>query len=129
MLYEFLKGTTVANQFTIYDCINATDQWLESTHNYIQWCFPNRKPSSVVADAPILTDDELYKMLNDEVCIRNIKSMTNRMIQFYDSRPVKSSFNHNCRRITRILEAKKYEFAFIKEVLRTGEKVRIIQVE
>lgn len=110
MLYEFLKGATTGdNQFTIHDCINATDRWLENTHNYIQWCFPNRKPSSVDKNAPILTDDELYKILDDEVCVRNIKSMTNRMIHFYDNHPVKSSFDHNCRRITRIL-------LFLKEI-------------
>ncbi len=109
MLYEFLKGTMQVNQFTIYDCINATDQWLESTHNYIQWCFPNHKQSSVSKNAPILTDNELNKILNDEICVSNIKSMTNRMIQFYDNNPVKSSFNHNCKRITRIL-------LFLKEI-------------
>lgn len=109
MLYEFLKGTMQVNQFTIYDCINATDQWLESTHNYIQWCFPNHKQSSVIKNAPILTDNELNKILNDEICVSNIKSMTNRMIQFYDNNPVKSSFNHNCKRITRIL-------LFLKEI-------------
>lgn len=109
MLYEFLKGTARNNQFTVYDCINADDQWLECTHDYIQWCFPNRRPSAIIENAPVLTDTELNKILNDKTCIRNIKSMTDRMMRFYDRHPVKSSLNHNCKRITRIL-------LFLKEI-------------
>lgn len=108
-LYDFLRGVS---PFSIYDCINAPYQWLERTHNYIQWCFPNRTPSSVVKYAPVLTDAIVDKILNSETCLHNIKSMTDQMIQFYEQHPVRSSFDHNCKRITRIL-------LFLYEIDRT----------
>lgn len=102
-ILNFYKGIPNKNGISIYDCINASDEWLEMTHNYIQWCFPNRVPSKVCPDVEVLTDDILKGLTEDGECLTNIRKMTDRMIEFYKNNPVESSLNHNSLRITRIL--------------------------
>jgi len=45
------------------EILDQDDLWLEATHDFIQWLFPNREPSRVNAHAPILTSGVIAAFL------------------------------------------------------------------
>lgn len=104
MLYEFLAGKAPANGFTVYDCIDADDTWIETTHDFIQVCFPTYEPSAVLPDAEVLTDETIQLIQSDKICMRNLYRMASRMLSFYTVHPVLLAWDHNCKRLTRIMK-------------------------
>ena len=38
--------------------LKQSDQWLEETHDYVQWLFPTDEKSLFNADAPIISQSE-----------------------------------------------------------------------
>lgn len=108
------------------DIQRANDEWLEKTHNYIQWLFPNREPSPYNPDAPVLDDDtiEIFRSRNDlklEVA-RSLETM----IEFYQLDVTTpwwvTKKNHNYLRITRILNSLR-EFQMFEEACDFFDKL------
>lgn len=93
------------------DILLSPDNFLESSHDYIQWLFPNRKPSFINPHAPVLTDDLVkhFKLRPD--LIENVRRSLKRMIKFYQMDIEHpwwvSKNNHNFSRCTRILHTLK----------------------
>lgn len=111
-LIEFFEGTIRDSSGRLLSEIRgASNKWLEETHDYIQWMFPNREPSVFNPDAPLLDDEtiESFKLRND--LKYEVGLCLERMIYFYnldelEERPRPwwvSKKNHNFLRITRIL--------------------------
>ncbi|WP_413171350.1 alpha/beta fold hydrolase [Anabaena azotica] len=102
-------------------------EWLEKTHDYIQWLFPLTERSRFNPNAPILTDDDIQSFHNREDLKRNLVTSLKLMLGFYglscqESKDgaikikIDQSFaerkkvwvhwgNHNHLRITRILRS------------------------
>ena len=38
------------------EILQQDDDWLEATHDYIQWLFPLREPSQAVPGSPVVRD-------------------------------------------------------------------------
>ena len=107
----------------IFEYINATDDWLEITHDYIQWAFPNFVPG-MNRYAPLMTNRLTLFIKTNPVAHYYSMKMFERMMLFYGFSFIKegdrkgvclkrNSFNrffrwttphnHNYLRITRIL--------------------------
>ncbi|TAE58132.1 MAG: hypothetical protein EAZ76_11575 [Nostocales cyanobacterium] len=117
-------------------------EWLEKTHDYIQWLFPLMEGSRFNIHAPILTDEDIQIFQDSEDLKSNLFTSLKLMLGFYglscaekeDGKieiKMNASFyerkkdwlhwgNHNHLRITRILKClcllglEKYAQAFLK---------------
>ena len=105
---------------------------LEIAHDYIQWMFPLNEGSNYNANAPILTEDDIYIFRKSMEAKQNMLCSLERMLEFYglymiideDGYPIiemnlnggKNDFQQRCRnwisrnkhnylRITRILKS------------------------
>lgn len=104
------------------DILEQDDNWLEVTHDYIQWLFPNKDKSRVTPGAPTITREIQQEFLNDELLREHLKASFYRMLAFYGlaviGNEIKKSPNweqrknnwfindtHNNLRITRILKS------------------------
>lgn len=91
------------------DILALDDKTLEEDHFYIQWLFPNKEPSHINLDAPLLTDEVITEFKSHPELIANVKRSLNRISSFLkmdDEHPwwaVKNDHNH--LRITRILHS------------------------
>lgn len=103
------------------DILSQDDFWLEYTHNYIQWLFPNQEPSGVYKNAPTINDEVITAFAENPLLQQQLRRALMRMLAFYglemenitvkkagnwDARK-KNWFtrrNHNALRITRILK-------------------------
>lgn len=103
----------------LVDIWAQSDEWLEKTHDYIQWMFPNRDPSPVSPKAPILTDEVVEEFKSNEYLITQVRTSLNRMIRFYEMDEENpwwcTKNNHNYLRCTRILHTLR-EFGMLKEL-------------
>jgi len=90
------SGRTLDHYFSF-----STEQ-KEKIHDYIQWMFPNREPSSVNPDAPVLEDKDI-----DQFAYIHAASLYNFFIEFLQSEYHDEIFgnpvNHNHLRITRVI--------------------------
>ncbi|HYZ86398.1 MAG TPA: opioid growth factor receptor-related protein [Bryobacteraceae bacterium] len=99
-------------------------EWLESTHDYIQWLFPLDEPSDFNSHAPILTGDDIAAFRNDPLLQASLQQSLDVMLRFYGLESESESGritrsrqfgqragiwltpdNHNHLRLTRILKS------------------------
>ena len=103
-IIEFLKGTGKDNNGrSLEEILNWSDARLESSHDTIQWLFPNIDPSRFNPDAPKLTTAEIEAMKTPEVQQGVLKTY-DRFTEFYNKPHWLRPNNHNYRRLTRILK-------------------------
>lgn len=122
-LVEFYRGAGRDHRGRRLDEILARDDdWLEGTHDFIQWLFPLREASGVNPFAP-LVDDEVRDAFDADPALRaRLRTSLDRMLAFYGlvrsaDGIVKSpdwperkgnwflASTHNDLRITRILKS------------------------
>lgn len=120
-IIDFYLGNSPDSEGRMLDDILAfTDGQLEATHDYIQVLFPLREPSPFNENAPLLTDAIVYEFTEGEnslVLRSGLFCAFLRMLKFYrfdlsiakitisdnfDGKWI-TKYNHNFRRITRIL--------------------------
>ena len=84
----FLQGKEKDNKGRyLFDYWEADNQWLEETHNYIQWMFPLDKRSfHHPLVAPALKEYELEMAKQDEIIQYNMIMSFQRMLEFYGLR-------------------------------------------
>jgi hypothetical protein len=124
-LIDFYSGIGVDHRGRTLDEIVARDnEWLEHTHDYIQWLFPLPEPSRFNPHAPLLTDADQAQFARRPELQANMVRAFRRMLQFYKffvdepgddgtrlqivplpaiRRHWLSPSNHNYLRVTRIL--------------------------
>ncbi|MBS0653134.1 MAG: hypothetical protein JSR39_06335 [Verrucomicrobia bacterium] len=83
-LLNFYRGTHVDNQGRTLAQIWAwDDNQLEAVHNYIQWLFPNARPSGPNPTAPLLNDEMVQAFASDPALRNNLHTSFLRMLRFY----------------------------------------------
>jgi hypothetical protein len=104
------------------DIWSWSDNELEQCHDFIQWMFPLDEPSSVNADAPLVTQEDQASFRSDFVLRNAYQRSLKRFLQFlglgiaadgsvgrainFDSKEAVWKYtNHNCLRITRLLKS------------------------
>lgn len=104
---SFLSGRapTGHNRF-IEEILRYSDTRLERDHEYIQWLFPNQRPSRYNPSAPTLDTRALEEIKSSPAAMQNFSAGLDLLRAFYSRnshwlRP----HDHNHLRITRIIEA------------------------
>jgi hypothetical protein len=128
-LIDFYGGIGVDHRGrTLDDTLARDNEWLEHTHDYIQWLFPVAEPSRFNPHAPLLTDSDRAEFERQPELRANMERAIRRMLKFYGffvdepggdrtrlqivplpaiRRHWLSPGNHNYLRITRILTSLK----------------------
>ncbi len=89
LLIHFFLGTGTDHRGrSLMQIVEKPDQWLERTHDYIQWIFPLYIPSRFNPFAPVLTEQvhEAFNHRDDPnqaTLQRNFEAAICRMLQFY----------------------------------------------
>ncbi len=65
------------------DILRMDDDWLERTHDYIQWLFPLPEPSAVNPTAPLVTPEVRDAFRDDVLMRRHLRASLVRMLRFY----------------------------------------------
>lgn len=68
---------------TLAQILAWSDAQLEAVHNYIQWLFPNARPSGPNPTAPLLNDEMIEAFASDPLLRTNLRSSFLRMLRFY----------------------------------------------
>jgi hypothetical protein len=101
------------------DIIAQNDDWWESTHNFIQWIFPNRQFSFHNPAAPLLTDEVVAEFRSREDLKEVVRAVLKRFYIFLKIDEPNpwwvTNNNHNFLRITRVLHTLR-EFEMKKEL-------------
>jgi len=129
-IIEFYLGNIPDNRGrTLEQIWKKHHQWLEATHDYIQWLFPLTKRSQFNTNAPILIASDIQRFQASEELRNRLAQSLNLMLDFYGlsceenevgvaSIRLSKTFperkqvwlhwgNHNHLRITRILKSLK----------------------
>lgn len=120
-LLEFYRGHQPDHRGRLLaEILQQDDDWLEFTHDYIQWLFPNREPSGVLPVAPLITPVIEKAFCEDPALRQQLRVCFYRLLAFYGltdtgaeieragNWPLRmhgwfTSNTHNSLRITRIL--------------------------
>jgi len=111
----------------VSEILSQGDEWLEFTHDYIQWLFPLTEASAFNPDAPVLTPSAIAEFRSDPALGERLQQAYQLMLGFYGfqselnasgglkvtrsaafeprAKNWLTSGNHNHLRITRILKS------------------------
>lgn len=113
LLFEFYSGTGVdIRHRSFQELIELGDNFLEKSHDIVQWLFPLDEPSLHNKYAPLLDNETIEKMLESPECMANLELAGQRFLKFFGD-PVSAQTekpawvrpgNHNYLRITRIIK-------------------------
>ena len=104
------------------EIVRQDDDWLEITHDYIQWLFPLADLSRASVNAPLLDKATIDAFATDELLRNHIRAAFMRMLRFYglkvtpdgvgkaDNWPERKTEwfhenTHNSLRLTRMLKS------------------------
>ncbi len=107
---------------TLTQILNQSDEWLESTHDFIQWLFPLSAKSGANPDAPLIDSKLISAFSLNEIGVNNLIKAFDRMLKFYglhrENETIRKGSNwdsrkgfwfteptHNDLRITRIISS------------------------
>ena len=65
------------------EVVKQDDDWLETSHDYIQWLFPLTEHSRVVPNAPTLSVNDIKVFTADDLLKQHMLIALRRMLQFY----------------------------------------------
>ena len=124
-IIEFYNGSGTDHKGRSWaEIVSQTDEWFESTHDFIQWLFPLQEKSKFNKEAPLLTDSDIFEFQKNKLLKIRIRTTLLVMLTFYglyidfsqnkvskeewfvESKKIWiSPNNHNYLRITRILKS------------------------
>jgi hypothetical protein len=107
ILLEFFEGRARTDHgLSIADLLTYSDRELEADHQYIQWLFPNRRPSRYNPSAPLATPEAIEAVQASPEALNNFRSGLSLLTAFYvRNQHWLRERSHNHLRITRIIEA------------------------
>lgn len=135
-LVDFHLGTAPDDHGRKFDAILAhDDEWLEYTHNFIQWLFPLTSISGANPTAPTLDEAQIAEFRSNPALQKQLLRAFDRMLDFYGLARTASSIDkapnweqrkslwfthpsHNHLRISRILKC--------LNTLGMGQEARIL---
>ena len=104
--YDFLSGgVDHAGRTHAFIC-DQSDDWIESTHDFIQWLFPIEDERSRGASIPNLTDEEVEMIKQSEEAQKAMLLSASRMRRFWSkNQHWVTEHDHNHLRITRCIKS------------------------
>jgi hypothetical protein len=103
-IVDFLEGVEPnINKLYIQDIWDLSDEEIENTHDFIQWLFPNDKPSRYNLAAPVLSEQDITDIKKSKKAQTNLKYSANWFLNFLDRHSYWiDKHDHNQLRIKRI---------------------------
>jgi hypothetical protein len=99
---RFLSGSRDPQGRTVNTILTASDHWLEMSHDWVQWAFPNQGASAFNEDAPVWTEEEA-RSLSPEAR-NNLRQLLKRFEKFLQNTTWwRHRSDHNHARITRVI--------------------------
>lgn len=84
LLVDFFSGVGTDDRGRRLDFIvDQSDEWLECTHDYIQWLFPLAVKSGANPDAPLVSDGLVDLFRVNQTAQNNMLRGLDRMLSFY----------------------------------------------
>ena len=122
LLYFYYGGHPDHKGRLLAEILRQDDDWLETTHDYIQWLFPLQKPSLANTHAPLLSRTDVEAFSKDEILRNHLRASLYRMLAFFGLAISENSIQrannwelrrtiwfdehtHNSLRISRMLES------------------------
>ena len=104
--YDFLSGgVDHAGRTHAFIC-DQSDDWIESTHDFIQWLFPIEDERNRGASIPDLTDEEVEMIKESEKAQKSMLLSASRMRRFWSkNQHWVTEHDHNHLRITRCIKS------------------------
>jgi hypothetical protein len=68
---------------TLAEILRQSDDWMEVTHDYVQWLFPLPELSRASVHAPLLDVQTCQAFHTDELLRRHLQASVARMIRFF----------------------------------------------
>jgi hypothetical protein len=65
------------------EILSQSDDWLEYSHDYIKWLFPNKPLSGFLPNALLLDKETVEFFCNDSLLQAHLQAGLNRLLQFY----------------------------------------------
>ena len=137
-IIKFYSGYRPENNeypYTFSSIINATDNDLEFTHDFIQWLFPLSEPSEFNKNAPLLTTEDIDTFINTRNLQTRVKVAVRRFLNFLGLTETKMGYielydvryyndrilfrGHNHLRISRMLK-----FLMLIEMVELANNIR-----
>ena len=105
-IYDFLiGGADHAGRTHAFIC-DQSDEWIESTHDFIQWLFPIEDERGRGASIPDLTDEEVEMIKESEEAQKAMLLSASRMRRFWSkNQHWVTEHDHNHLRITRCIKS------------------------
>ena len=103
---DFLEGGFDFKNRSVREILAKDDDWLESTHDYIQWLFPLDVKSFANRNAPALMIDDILRISESELAQKHIQASVKRMKEFWVTNDHWiRRYNHNHLRLTRVIKS------------------------
>jgi len=103
---DFLEGGFDFKNRSVREILAKDDDWLESTHDYIQWLFPLDVKSFSNRNAPVLMIDDILRISESELAQKHIQASVKRMKEFWVTNDHWiRRYNHNHLRLTRVIKS------------------------
>jgi len=105
-LYDFMTGGfDHAGRTHAYVC-EQSDDWIESTHDFIQWLFPLEEETRKSELMPILSKQEIGLIKKSELAQNSLRISASRMRRFWSkNQHWVTNHDHNHLRITRCIKS------------------------
>ena len=105
-IVDFLNGGVDHQGRTHAFILEQGDQWLEDTHDYIQWLFPLDELSGSKRASPVLDDEAIILIQSSDKAKQSIRLAASRMRKFWmRNQHWVTRYNHNHLRITRAIKS------------------------
>lgn len=105
-IVDFLKGGVDHQGRTHAFILEQGDQWLEDTHDYIQWLFPLDEHSGSRRASPVLNAEAIEHIRQSEIAQTAMMLSASRMRKFWmQNQHWVTRYNHNHLRITRAIKS------------------------
>ena len=106
MVCDFLEGGFDYRNRTVAEILAKDDDWLESTHDYIQWLFPLDVKSFSNRYAPVMLIDDILRISESDAAQHNLQASVKRMKEFWMNNDFWiKRYDHNHLRFTRVIKS------------------------
>lgn len=109
-LFEFLSANGFDDKGRrLVQIWNASNEFWEKDHSFIQWVFPLKEKSRFNPDAPLLTDELIEMLKGNDFAMVSMEISFLRALRFLQLPNTETPFwakagNHNILRVSRILK-------------------------
>ena len=106
-LCSFLTGhETNSSGWLLSHVWKFNDTQIENTHTFIQWVFPTDEPSRATPGSPVLDEEQILEIQNNDQAKQNLSKSADWFFNFLRRNNYwRKAHDHNHLRITRVIKS------------------------